>query len=271
MRLVRLAMMAWVVAAIAAWPPAQARAQGEPRSAHGAQPERPTVATHAGTVAPGWLEIESGIELDHGSDPDHVGLGLFLIKLGMDERLQLSIFGSVVRPSGNPGGMGDFGVGVKWRILENHPWLGDFALLPSLTFPTGIVKRGTGSGVTSASLLLISSRDAGPVHIDLNAGYSFRGGSGARAPRDAWVWTASFGGTVVGRLGWTAELFGVPGTGGPQGGPPLVGFLAGPVLTIREWLVLDAGGIAPVTGGQSHAFYAGAVCNIGRLWRPPTP
>src|SRR5207247_3724752 len=25
---------------------------------HAAQPERPTVATHAGTVAPGWIEIE---------------------------------------------------------------------------------------------------------------------------------------------------------------------------------------------------------------------
>ena len=26
------------------------------------QPERPTVATHAGTVAPGYLEIETGVE-----------------------------------------------------------------------------------------------------------------------------------------------------------------------------------------------------------------
>jgi glucose-1-phosphate thymidylyltransferase len=29
------------------------------------QPERPTVATHAGTVAPGWVELETGVEFDH--------------------------------------------------------------------------------------------------------------------------------------------------------------------------------------------------------------
>jgi len=31
---------------------------------HEAQPERPTVATHAGTVAPGWVEFEAGSEFD---------------------------------------------------------------------------------------------------------------------------------------------------------------------------------------------------------------
>src|SRR5690242_20846335 len=31
---------------------------------HAVQPERPTVATHAYTVAPGWVEIETGVERD---------------------------------------------------------------------------------------------------------------------------------------------------------------------------------------------------------------
>ena len=190
-----------------------------------------------------------------------------MAKIGLAERLQLSIFGSVVRPSDNVGGVGDLGVGIKWRLLDDHPWLGDFALLPSVTSPTGSVERGSGSGVTSASLLLISSRDVGPVHIDLNAGYTRRGGSGVLAPRDGWLWTTSLGGTITGRVGWTAEVFGVPGTGGEQGAPPLIGLLAGPVFTLREWLVVDIGGIVPVAGKQPRAFYAGAVWNVGRLWR----
>ena len=36
-----------------------------------AQPERPTVATHAGTVAKGWWEIEAGGEYDRFADHSH--------------------------------------------------------------------------------------------------------------------------------------------------------------------------------------------------------
>jgi hypothetical protein len=243
--------------------PALLAAQPNP---HAAQPERPTVATHAGTVAAGWLEVESGVELDHGSNPDHVATGLLVAKIGVASHLQLSLFGSVTRPSDNAGGVGDFAAGLKWRLLDKHPLLGDFALLPSVKFPTGSVSRGSGSGTTDASLLLISSRDAGPVHIDLNAGYTFRGGSGGRAPVSASVWTASSSGAIAGSLQWTAELFGFPGTGGAAGAGPIVGFLAGPTFTVREWLVFDVGGIVPVAGPQPHAFYAGVVWNVGRLW-----
>jgi hypothetical protein len=244
--------------------PALLGAQPNP---HAAQPERPTVATHAGTVAAGWLEFESGLELDHGSSPDHVATGLLVAKIGLASHLQLSLFGSVTRPSDNTGGVGDFAAGLKWRILDKHPLLGDVALLPSITFPTGSVARGSGTGTTGASLLLISSRDVGPVHVDLNAGYTRRDGNGARAPVSATVWTASFSGAIAGSLQWTAELFGFPGTGGAAGAAPIVGFLAGPTYTLREWLVLDVGGIVPVAGPQPRAFYAGAVVNVGRLWR----
>jgi hypothetical protein len=58
------------------------RAQ-EASDPHAVQPERPTVATDAGTVAPGWLEIETGLERDRfgpslttGSTPTVFKLGL---------------------------------------------------------------------------------------------------------------------------------------------------------------------------------------------------
>jgi hypothetical protein len=246
--------------------PRAARAQDTVRTPHAAQPERPTVATHAGTVAPGWLEFESGLELDRGPSTARNTIFTTVAKLGLARRLQLTVMTNVSGPSGAAGGFGDLSAGIKWRVLQGDAILGDFALLPAIKVPTGSVARGTGTGTTDASLTLISSRDVGPVHIDLNAGYFLRGGSGASAPPDQWLWTASFGGDLGGGAGWTAELYGYPGTGGANGVAPIAALLAGPTFTVREWLVLDAGLIVPVTGPQPRAAYVGATFNVGRVW-----
>lgn len=235
----------------------------DPRTA---QPERPTVATHAGTVRRGWIEIEAGIEADRGPGDASNHITTLVTKIGVARRAQLSIGINGSTPDGGRTGFGDLAVGLKMRIAEDHPLLGDFAIQPSLKFPTGSVTGRTGTGTTDASLLLISSRDAGPVHIDLNAGYTARGGDGSNTPKAQWVWTASFGGVLTGSSGWTAELYGYPGTGGASGAAPLVGLLFGPTFTVRNWLVLDIGAIVPVAGGQPHALYAGATYNVGRMF-----
>jgi hypothetical protein len=115
-------------------------------------------------------------------------------------------------------------------------------------------------------MLLISSHALGPVAMDLNAGYTRRSGDGEAAPRNATVWTASFGGPAGGALGWVAELYGLPRTSGPAGQDNIVAVLFGPTLTVRPWLALDGGFIVPVTGPQPHAVYFGGVWSIGRLW-----
>jgi hypothetical protein len=260
MRILRNAFLAAATAGVAST--SLAAQERDPRTA---QPERPTVATHAGTVAPGFLEVESGVELDR-LGADHATIGTLVTKIGVSSHLQFSIFASAVKPSGADGGLGDLAAGLKWRILDAHPLLGDFALLPSVKLPTGSTARGSGTGTTDLSLLFISSRDVGPVHIDLNAGYTRRSGDGTAAPRAATVWTASFGGAIAGPANWTAELFGYPGTGGPSGAAPTVAFLAGPTFTVRSTLVLDVGIITPIAGQQPRAAYAGVVYNVGRIW-----
>jgi len=233
---------------------------------HTAQPERPTVATHAGTVAPKWYEVESGVEVDRFSDHSHAVTIPTVSKLGVARRLQLSVQTPIVHPAGESStGFGDLSVGIKWRIVDGAPVVGDFAILPSIKTPTGSETSGTGTGTTDFSFLLISSHHFGPIDMDINAGYTRRSGDGSNAPRNAEVWTAAFDGPVRGRLGWDAEIYGYPGTAGPAGSPPIVAILAGPSFVLRKFIVLDMGYIGPLTGPQPRAVYAGIVYNIGHF------
>jgi hypothetical protein len=234
---------------------------------HAVRPERPTVATHAGTVAPGWVEIEWGVEWDRVEDDSHGAIVPIVAKIGLSPRLQLNVLQSPVRP---PGGdslhASDLTVGLKWRLADDAPVLGRFAIFPSVKFPTGSAVLGSGTDTTDAGLLLISSHDLGPVAMDLNAGYTRRSGDGLTAPRNATVWTASFGGSAAGAVGWVAELYGYPRTSGPTGQENIVAFLVGPTFTVRSWFALDGGVIVPLTGPQPHAVYFGGVWNVGRAW-----
>lgn len=243
---------------------ASSLAAQEPRDPHAVQPERPTVATHAGTVSPGWLEIETGFERDRFSPSLTTASTPTVFKFGLADNAQLGVFASAQH---NPTttGLGDLGAGVKWRIVDDAPLLGDFAILPSVKFPTGSADKGTGTGTTDASILLISSHDLGRVAMDINVGYTRRSGDGTNAPKTSTLWTLSFGGPIAGNLGWTAECYGYPRTTGPAGQASIVALLAGPTFLIRNWLAIDAGVIVPITGPQPHALYAGGVYNVGRM------
>jgi hypothetical protein len=237
-----------------------------PEDPHSAQPERPTVATHAGTVAPGWVEIETGAERDdlHGA---HTFFTPTVLKLGVVPRIQLELASSFVHLSGSTpeySGIGDVSAALKWRAVEHAPVLGDFALQPSLKLPTGSALHGTGTGTTDVGVLFISSHDWGDYALDINAGYTRRSGNGSHAPRDATLWTVSAGGPVYRSLGWVAEVFGYPRTSGPSGSDGTIAILTGPTFAIAKSFVIDAGGIAPLNGPQPHSVYAGLTWNIGK-------
>ncbi len=251
---------------LALLPPAVAAAQEPPRDPHAVQPERPTVATHAYTVAPGWVEIEAGLELDRYSGGAVGGSVPVVLKLGLTSRAQLDVDVTGLRPpQGGATGVGDLALALKVRVLEKAPVLGDVSLQPSLKLPTAPSGSGLGTGTTDVGLLVISSHDLGPVSMDLNAGLVRRSGDGGTVPRSATVWTASFGGPAAGDFGWVVELYGYPGTAGPAGQRPIVALLGGPTLLARAWLAFDAGVIVPLAGPQPHALYVGCVWNVGHL------
>ena len=251
------------VASAQATPAAKDTSSDNPRSV---MPERPTVATHAFTVSPGYLEIETGAERDQ-FDARTLGLGIpTVLKIGLADHAQLSINAPYTKPPGISAGIGDFSVGVKYRFVDDAPIVGAFALLPSIKAPTGDDNLGRGTGTTDLSILAISSHKFGDYSMDLNVGYTHR--SSGAAPTSATLWTASFGGPIAGRFGWTGECYGYPGTGGPFGAAPIVAVLAGPTFLAMETLAMDAGVIIPVKGPQPHAIYAGLVYNVGRIFPP---
>ncbi|MFI5235320.1 MAG: transporter [Gemmatimonadales bacterium] len=233
---------------------------------HAVQPERPTVATHAYTVAPGWAEVEAGLEFDRYRDASRGGSAPVLLKLGLAPRLQFDLSLPGIVPPGGSAALGDIAVGAKWRAIASSPILGDFAVQPSVKLPTGARSSGAGTGTIDISILLISSRHVGPVEMDLNLGYTRRSGNGTSVPRAAALWTASFGGPLRGDFGWVVECFGYPGTTGPAGAASMAAILAGPTWLARKWLAFDAGVIVPLAGSQPRALYVGTVYNLGKAF-----
>ena len=235
------------------------------RDPHAVQPERPTVATHAGTVARGWIELEEGGEWDKAPNGARTFFAPTNLKVGLGSRVQLDLLFNLIYDRAIPGGSfaaGDVTIGIKYRIVDDDRILGDFAILPAIKLPTA-TPNGAGTGTTDFSLLLISSHQFGPVAMDLNAGQTRRSGDGTSAPRTARIWTASFGFPLSGPLGAAVEIFGFPRTTGPAGTKAIAALLIGPTFLVRKWFAMDAGIIAPITGPQPRAIYTGFVWNFG--------
>ncbi len=244
---------------------AQSTRDSTARDRHAVQPERPTVATHAGTVARGFVELEEGGEWDKAPDGTRTFLAPTNLKIGLGSRAQLNLLVNIISDraiGGDSFAAGDVTVGVKYRIVDDDPILGDFAILPAIKLPTAS-QSGAGTGTTDFSLLLISSHQLGPVAMDLNVGQTRRGGDGTTTPKTAGIWTASFGFPLSGPVGATVEVFGYPRTTGPLATKGIAALLIGPTYLAREWLAFDAGIIAPITGPQPKAIYTGFVWNFG--------
>ena len=231
------------------------------------QPERPTVATHAHTVAPGYFEIETGFQGNRAGVGSRAYNVPTVMKVGLASHVQLNVSApAFLSGAGQSSGMGDVSVGVKWRLLDDHPLLGDFALLPAIKFPSGSLSTGTGTGSLDLGVTAIASYDIRGVAMDLNAAYTRVGSAAGSAASNAALWTASFGIPVAGKLSWVAEVFGVPTIDG-SGTVSTAALLTGPSFLVSPALNLDVGVIAPFHGDLPNAIYAGLVWNLGTLNR----
>jgi hypothetical protein len=223
-----------------------------------ANPERPTVATHAYTVAPGYAELEQGARA-FGLNGFGEGTAWDLnLKIGLRPGVQLGIFGPAYVRTGAGSGVGDVGASLKLRrTLSSRTAV---ALVPAVTAPTGDAVRGLGAGRTLGSLVGVVSSDlpAG-VHVDLNAGPVGIGAGKAQ-------WFTSFGLAHggIGPAGVAVELFDFTGGGA---GPRQRGFLAALMLTVADWVVVDAGGVRGLVDGTPDQVFLGVTTNLGRIFK----
>jgi hypothetical protein len=251
-----------LVSVLAACAPPASLGDGTTPDPRAVQPERPSVATHAGTVAPGYAELETGVERDRLGDGSRAFQIPTVLKIGVAPRAQLSFFLPASSATGVAFGLGDAAAGLKWRIVDGDGPLQRLALLPTVKLATGGAR---GTATTDIGFLLIDSRTIGPASLDLNVGITRRSGNGETIPRTATLWTGSLGVPVAGPVAWQLECFGYPGTHGPAGSGPSVAILTGPTLGAWRTLAFDTGIILPVEGPQPRAVYAGVVTNLGRL------
>jgi hypothetical protein len=245
--------LAWLgaVPALAGGAPSPALAQ----SSREANPERPTFATHAYAVAPGYAELEQGLAArGTGSLRDATSWDVNL-KVGVSRHVQVGLFGPLYARTSAGTGVGDLGVALKLRT-DLSPRAA-VAVVTSVTAPTGSEAQGLGAGRALGGLVGVVSADLPGVHVDVNAGPQ---GIGAGVPQ----WFVSLGGSrTFARAGLAVELFEfTPGGAGSR----LAGVLGAVTIRVAEWVVVDAGGAAGATDGTPDQLFVGLTTNLGRLF-----
>jgi len=242
-----------IPAVLSAYPPIRLSAQ----SPHAANPERPSVATHAYTVAPGYMELEQGVRAQgFGNFRDQTSWE-FNLKIGVARPVQLGLFGTGYNRTGEGNGVGDVGVALKLRrdLSSTHT----VALVPAVTLPSGDQSLGLGAGRVLGSLLAVWSFELGGLlRTDLNAGPV---GIGAGRPQV--LGTASFS-RALGRWGVAAEVYGYTSGGA---GPGQGGLLGAVTLRPAVWLVVDGGGVVGVGALARDQLFLGMTTNLGRIFK----
>jgi hypothetical protein len=221
-----------------------------------ANPERPTYATHAYAVAPGYVELEQGVSASGISSLTEGTIWSMALKVGVTPILQAELFGPLYTRTSSGGGVGDLGLALKFRTDLSAR--SAFALIPAATAPTGSVAKGLGAGQALGSLTAVYSVDLpASVHFDVNAGPT---GIGAGATQWFFAVSGSWGGRTVGVTGECFDF--TPGATGPR----FAGVLGALTVRLAPWVVLDAGGQWGTTQSSPNALFLGLTTNLGRVF-----
>lgn len=226
------------------------------QSPRAANPERPTFATHAYAVAPGYAELEQGLSARGIASLREETSWDVNLKFGVSHHAQVALFGPLYARTAGGTGIRDLGVAVKLRTELSRRAAA--AIVTTVTAPTGSAVRGLGAGRALGGLTAVLSTDLpGDFHVDANVGPQ---AIGAGAPQ--WFLSVS-GSRALGRAGVTVEVFHFNSGGSSS---RLAGVLGAMTLRLAEWLVLDAGGVARTTSGTPDQVFLGITTNLGRIF-----
>ena len=209
----RAAWLAVVAMAVAAG----ARAESTDSQDVAVTPYRPTVSTPAALSAPGWLEVESGLQaVDAGASTYRDSLP-YSLKLAFSADWGVRIGGEAwVR---NPIAAGDrvSGVGDTSLVLKRRFALNDqaaFGVEFGVTAPTARAGAHSGSGKTDYFATGIYSADfAHSLHADINVGVTQLGAADPATSRRQALWAAALQDGLSDKWGLVAELSGTRQSG----------------------------------------------------------
>jgi hypothetical protein len=139
---------------------------------------RPLVTEDTGTLTPGAVELELG--LDYLREPDaNVVLfpGPLAFNIGLLPRLELSVatLALLVDPDDAPSraGAGDSAARLKYRFLDETDVMPALLASVAARFPSGDADRGLGERGVDVQALGAASKTFGSVTLTFNGGYTF--------------------------------------------------------------------------------------------------
>jgi hypothetical protein len=136
--------------------------------------DRPDFTESASVVGPGHVQLEGGATFTRSADSDEITLGEVLVRIGVDERLELraaaNSYARIEGADGDAEGLEDPALGVKWLLHEGQQ--GAAALLVATSVPVG--DDEVGSDAWQPEMRLALGRDAGNAALGANLGWEWR-------------------------------------------------------------------------------------------------
>jgi len=221
-------------------------------------PNRPTFASTAEMVQFGVFEIEYGFEAAKG----HQNIN-GLLKWGAVKNLELWFLNNAIERDAGTAGLGDSGVGFKYKLFPQLKTRPTVAILYVATLPTARPELGAGAMAHLVQFLV--SKDFGKHHFDVNEGVQFVGRSRFTGFDRRYFTALSYARPLKGKWGYTGELAGFSRQNATT--PATMTLLNAATYTMSSRLVLD-GGAYLVAYGQLPRFtvFAGVTYSMANLY-----
>lgn len=223
-----------------------------------AVPNRPTFASTAEMVQTGTFEIEYGLEAASG----HQNIN-GLLKWGAVRNLELWFLNNPIERDAGVAGLGDSGVGFKFKLFPQKKARPTLSFLYVATLPTARPALGAGAMQHLAQLLV--SKDYGQHHFDVNEGVQFVGRSAAGGFDRRYFTALSYSHPLTAKWSYTAEIAGFSRANAST--PATMTILGGPTYNLSSRLVLDVGVYVAAYGDLPRAtFFFGVTYSVADLY-----
>ena len=187
-------------------------------------PYRPSVSVPAALSAPGWLEVEAGLQSGRADDPRRRDSLPYSLKLAFSPDWGIRVSGDAVVHLQPADGSSVQGGGDTAFVLKRRFAVDDASAFGlELGVKLATARRGLGSGYQDVGLEGIYSSDFAPKwHVDLNASVTQLGGP--RSGTGVWqqAWAAAVSRNLSDRVGVSAELSGTQLAGASRTAQALV-------------------------------------------------